>query len=180
MPRDGSKGVIRGRRRPKIGKRSETGPTERGLILHKECDSIYCGFLSYMLPFHPYTYFLIISFPTLCPFHSCLNGPPPPSCLYTPIDPYHFTHRANEGESACGDGRRPPLTDLSNFQAIAVSTWVNIDSHLPKVETDFPTNPLQKYLCRLRKRWPGTVLVRVKIKTRVEPLGLVTSYAVYY
>ena len=27
MPRDGSKGVIRGRRSPKVGKRSETGPT---------------------------------------------------------------------------------------------------------------------------------------------------------
>ncbi|EYC41772.1 hypothetical protein Y032_0557g3393 [Ancylostoma ceylanicum] len=75
-----------------------------------------------------------------------------PSRLYPPVDPYHFSyhnsqinichsndhlrcigyiqtliaHRANEGESPCGDGRRPSPTDLCNFQEIVGSTRVNI------------------------------------------------------
>ncbi|EYC31931.1 hypothetical protein Y032_0003g1313 [Ancylostoma ceylanicum] len=46
-------------------------------------------------------------------------------------------HRSNKGESPCGDGRRPPVMDLSNFQEIVGSTWVNIDSDLPKGSPGF-------------------------------------------
>ncbi|EYC18702.1 hypothetical protein Y032_0026g1318 [Ancylostoma ceylanicum] len=44
-----------------------------------------------MLFFLPSTYLLIIPFPTLCPFHSCRNEPPPSFCLYAAVDSYHLT-----------------------------------------------------------------------------------------
>ncbi|EYC22929.1 hypothetical protein Y032_0016g3022 [Ancylostoma ceylanicum] len=63
---------------------------ETGLILCLVYASIHRGFLSYMPFFLPYAYFLIIPFPTLCPFHLCLNEPPT-FCLHEPVDPYHLT-----------------------------------------------------------------------------------------
>ncbi|EYC10576.1 hypothetical protein Y032_0054g2442 [Ancylostoma ceylanicum] len=68
----------------------------KGLILHKGCAGIRGGFPSFLLQFLPCTYFPIISFATLCPFHSCLNEPSPSSCLHTPVDPYHFSYHNSQ------------------------------------------------------------------------------------
>ncbi|EYC17588.1 hypothetical protein Y032_0030g2156 [Ancylostoma ceylanicum] len=96
--------VIRVRRRPKCGDASRRIPrcdkgvnafrgvespgkmkkcTEMGPVLLDRYACTQCDFLSSMLSVLSYAYFLIIPFPTLCPFHSCLNEPLTSFCSLT-------------------------------------------------------------------------------------------------